>query len=358
MKTLTLVGAHNLRPAWNELLRLEAADEYPRSSYFNTELGTDLMDERYLERAPAFRKAIYKRIPVEAQQLIETWNVMKRYDAVISWTEKVGMPLAGMMKVTRSSMPHVGIFSWISKPRQARWLQRTQSHFDAIILMSSVQRTIAIETLGIPEHKVPLLRWPVDTRFWREMSCPETMICAVGREMRDYDTFIEAVSGTTIRAHIAANVVTGKADPWIKTLTEAQHKYPTLTVGKKNYRELRDLYASSKFMVMPVLPTDTDNGSTSILEAMAMGKPVICSRTAGQVDIIVEGKTGLYVPLNDPRAMREAIEYLWNNPEITRAMGREAKAHVERFHPLEVWVAQIKDIVAGAIDKHRRTLTQ
>lgn len=354
MKTLTLVGAHNLRPEWNELLRLEAADEYPRASYFNTELGTDLMDERYLAKAPAYRRALYAKLPVAAAQLAETFFVKDRYDAVLSWTEKLGMPLAAMLKATHSSLPHVGIFSWISKPRQARWLQKTHSHFDAVILMSSVQRNVALHTLGVPEHKLPLLRWPVDTKFWRELPLEETMICSVGREMRDYSTFITAVCDTGIPAHIAANIVAGKNDPWIQTLSDAQDKYPTITVGKKNFRELRELYARSRFLVMPVLATDTDNGSTSILEAMAMGKPVICSRTEGQVDIIVEGKTGLYVPLNDPRAMRDAIVHLWNNPEKARAMGKEAQAHVQRHHTLEHWVGAIKDIVGAAIERRAR----
>jgi glycosyltransferase involved in cell wall biosynthesis len=355
MKTLTLVAANNLRPEWDELRRLEDADLYPRATYFNSELGTELMDERYLERAPSIRKALYRKLPVAAQQLAEALVVMNRYDAVISWTEKLGFPLAGALKLLRSPLPHVGIFSWISKPRQARWLQRTHSHFDAIILMSSVQRSFAINIVGVPERKVPLLKWPVDTKFWRAMPVEETTICAVGREMRDYSTFITAVSGAAIPAHIAANTVVGKNDPWIKVLGDAQRLDGMITVGKKNFTELRDLYAHSRFLVMPVLPTDTDNGSTSILEAMSMGKTVICSRTAGQVDIIEEGKTGLYVPLNDPRAMRDAITYLWNNPDVARGMGKAAQEHVLRHHALEDWVAQVKAIVAKAIERRSRT---
>jgi glycosyltransferase involved in cell wall biosynthesis len=246
----------------------------------------------------------------------------------------------------------VAIFSWISKPKTSRLLRATQSHFDRIILMSSHQRSHAIDRLGIPESKIPLLRWPVDTLFWRPLPLPSDMICAVGREMRDYDTLIAAVAGTGIPLHIAANVVPGKNDPWIETINEAQNKYPNITAGKKNFCELRELYARSRFMVMPVLPTDTDNGSTSILEAMAMGKAVICSRTQGQIDIIEEGKTGLFVPTNDPRAMREAVEYLWNNPDVAERMGREAYAYALRHHRLEDWVSRVKSIVQEAITKN------
>jgi glycosyltransferase involved in cell wall biosynthesis len=349
MKTLTLVGAHNLRPEWNELRRMEEADLHPRASYFNSQLGTELMDERYLMRAPAYRRSLYRRMPVAAAQLSEAFLVRAQYDGIISWNEKIGIPFAGLLKARHERRPHVAIFSWISKPKASRLLRATHSHFDAIILMSSHQREHALDCLGIPESKLPLLRWPVDTRFWRPMPLASTMLCAVGREMRDYETLIDAVAGTDIRLHIAANIVQGKNDPWICTINEAQNKYPNITAGKKNFTELRELYARSRFLVMPVLPTDTDNGSTSILEAMAMGKAVICSRTEGQIDIIEHGKTGLFVPTKDPRAMREAIEYLWNNPDVAEGMGREAYAYALKHHRLEDWVSHVKAIVEQAI---------
>src|SRR4029077_18856004 len=78
----------------------------------------------------------------------------------------------------------------------------------------------------------------------------------------------------------------------------------SVTIGRKTREELRDLYARSRFVVVPLCPSDTDNGVTVILEAMAMGRPVICSRTEGQVDVIREGQTGLYVPIGDVAGLR------------------------------------------------------
>ncbi|MGE5314909.1 MAG: glycosyltransferase family 4 protein [Acidobacteriota bacterium] len=353
MRTLTLVGAHQLRPEWDELVRLEKEDRHPRASFFNRELETELLNERCLDRAPAFRRTLYRTMPVWTSQLVEALAIARRYDAVISWNEKIGIPFAALQKARGVRMPHVGIFSWISKPKTSRLLSLAQSHFDAIILMSSVQREHAASVLGIPEEKVPLLRWPVDTAFWRPMPQASTdMICSVGREMRDYETLIRAAAPTGIRLHIAANIVQGKHDPWIDTLRDAQSRYPLITAGKKDFCALRELYARSRFLVMPVLSTDTDNGSTSILEAMAMGKPVICSKTKGQVDIIEHGKTGLFVPVNDERAMREAIEYLWNNPDVAERMGRAALEHARQYHKLEDWVSRVKSIVESAIERH------
>jgi glycosyltransferase involved in cell wall biosynthesis len=58
---------------------------------------------------------------------------------------------------------------------------------------------------------------------------------------------------------------------------------------------------------MPLYQVDFQAGVTAILEAMAMGKAVICTRTPGQADIILEGETGLYAEPCDPATLRLAI---------------------------------------------------
>jgi len=123
-----------------------------------------------------------------------------------------------------------------------------------------------------------------------------------------------------------------------------------ITQGRLSLTELRDLYARSRFVVVPLLPSDTDNGVTVILEAMAMGKPVICSRTRGQVDVIQEGVTGLYVPVGDAVALRKAILTLWNDPQRAQEMGRNARAHIERYHTLEMFTATAKSATEASLD--------
>jgi glycosyltransferase involved in cell wall biosynthesis len=123
-----------------------------------------------------------------------------------------------------------------------------------------------------------------------------------------------------------------------------------ITSGRMSLLELRDLYARSRFVVVPLLPSDTDNGVTVILEAMAMGKPVICSRTRGQVDVIQEGVTGLYVPIGDAAALRAAILSLWNEPLRAQEMGRNARALVEKHHTLEKFTATARSAAEASLD--------
>lgn len=349
MKTLTLVSTGFGRPERSELRRLELADLHPRTLLYEEMLNSDILDERFLEQVPTLRKLVYRAFPMLLRQLIEAYIIKSRYDAIISWSEKHGLLFALLLKLTGSRIPHVALFSWASKPKKAYLLRRVHSHIDKIVLWSTYQRDVAVNQLGIPPSKILMLRWFVDVKFFRPTTVKGDMICAVGFEMRDYPTLIEALRDLDIRCHIA--VGTGREVRGQGQVNRTGKPLPLgITVGKKNYHDLRDLYARSRFVVVPILPSsDTDNGVTAILEAMAMGKPVICSRVRAQIDVVRDGLNGLYVPPGDPIALREAIVYLWNHPDKAAEMGREGRALVEANHTMERFYEGVKRAVEEAV---------
>jgi glycosyltransferase involved in cell wall biosynthesis len=98
-------------------------------------------------------------------------------------------------------------------------------------------------------------------------------------------------------------------------------------------------------VAVPLHQADFDAGVTTITEAMAMGKAVITTRTRAQVDVIRDGLHGLYVPPGDPRALRQAIGYLLENPEEAERMGRAGRQQAERWHALDHYVRRVATIV-------------
>lgn len=340
-----------MRLSTEELEKKEQAGESPRVTHFAKVLNSDLLDERFLQTLPAEIRKRYSHLPIFAAQISEAYRIRNRYDAIISWSEKLGIPFALLLKITGKRLPHIGLFSWISGAKKAYLLKSTQSHFDRIVLMSSAQRDYAVNGIGIPSGKIVLMRWPVDQLFWKSDPAETDMICTVGREMRDYDTFLKALEGLSIRCHIAAGGRAGdkKKDEWKKVL-ENGHTFPdTITTGNVPYDQLRKLYARSRFVVIPLLPTDTDNGATTILEAMAMGKAVICTKTSGQRDIIKDGQNGIFVPQGDVRALKHAIEYLWNNPQIAESMGKEGRKLIEEHHTLDGFLDNMRRLVEEVV---------
>ncbi len=328
-------------------LAKEKADETPRYSLYETELGTDMLNERYLLHAKPSRRWLYRRLPFAASQIIEAYLQRKRYDVVISWAERPALLYATALKLTGSRVPHVALMSWISKPKKARILKLVHSHITTIVLWSSIQRDFAINQLGIPPEKIRMITKFADERFFRPMGRETDMICSAGREMRDYPTLIEAMRGLDIKCHIAVRL-RGKMYDTVKAAMAEKSLPSNVTIEGLRPYELREMYARSRFVVIPLLPTDTDNGLTVLLEAMAMGKAVICSRVKGQIDIIKEGVTGILVPQGDPVSLRNAIDHLWNHPEIAEKMGREARKVIEEKHTIEGFVNTMKDVIYDA----------
>ncbi len=345
MRVLTLVKAGLNRQAIAEVERREREDRSPRITLFEKTLQSDFLEETFLQKVPGFRGWLYSRLPLWMAQVLEAYRQRKQYDVIISWAELLGIPFALLLKATGTRMPHVGIFSWISKPKKVRALRLAKSRFDHIVLMSSVQYDAAIHQAGMPPERVTLLRWPVDQKFWRPLPGLDDMISSVGREMRDYGTLVRALRDTPIKCHIAANVDPTKNDQWITDLKQEEPLPEWISIGRKDHVDLRTMYANSRFVVIPLFPTDTDNGCTAILEAMAMGKPVICSDVVGQRDVIQHGRTGLFVPPGDPDALRNAILDLWEHPQRAAEMGQQARAWIEQHHTLDWWLGEVKRIV-------------
>ena len=70
----------------------------------------------------------------------------------------------------------------------------------------------------------------------------------------------------------------------------------------------------------------------SVLEAMASGTPVVCSRIGGVSEIVRDGETGLLVEPGDVGALRERLDLLLGDPRLARRLGANAReAVLERF---------------------------
>jgi glycosyltransferase involved in cell wall biosynthesis len=327
----------------------------PHVPGMRSEMFDDMFVKRYdisiLKKAPGSGRL--RQVPSWFRLAREVQRRQSEYDVVLSWSEGATVPLMTLDRLAPSPKPHVAMLYWFSRPFVRFPLGAFGDRLQAIITWSSVQRTYAIERLGFPSQKLYLVKHYCDQLFWSPREMATDMICSAGAEMRDYPTLLEALRGTDLRCHIATDHVrTSRVGfgPRVDAERFSARAGDTVTIGRKAPPDLRDLYARSRFVVVPLCASDTDNGVTVILEAMAMGKPVICSRTQGQVDVIQEGVTGLFVPVGDPVALRNAMLELWNDPERARTMGLAARAYVEKHHTLDKFCRDVRTAVDASLD--------
>ncbi|HEY6951781.1 MAG TPA: hypothetical protein VI758_05205, partial [Bacteroidota bacterium] len=257
------------RPPREKLRRLEVSDLFPRNLLFEEHLNADVIDERSIRDAAKSGKWWYRLLPVGLAQTAEAFARRRDYDAVITWSSRVAIPFAFLLKFTGVHCSHISLLSWLSKPKTAFAVRFVQKNIDRIILWSRSQYDFALHRLRLPESKVVLVGRRVDHLFWRPVDGPTDIICSAGQEMRDYPTLIEALRGLPIRCHIATGQLRDKMFDTVKAVYRYDKLPSNVTFGKMTFCELRNLYARSRFVVVPLHQTDTDNGVTVVEEAMA-----------------------------------------------------------------------------------------
>ena len=86
-----------------------------------------------------------------------------------------------------------------------------------------------------------------------------------------------------------------------------------------------------------VLTSEKEGIPRSLMEAMALGKPVVATDVPGTQELVVNNETGLLTPLGDPQALADKIKLLSSNPELCQRFGKTAKARVEKhFNDLKI----------------------
>lgn len=327
-----------------------AANRHPTMDYYalQAQLGADLADYAALDADPHPLVRAARRAGRDAALAMHGFLRRRDYDVIFSNGENVSIPLAALFKTVRKRPGHVLIGHHLSPKKKKRLLRALHPQMDALFVYAETQRAYAAQTLGIPERKLHLMPFHSDHRFYHPMDASEqNMICSAGLEWRDYPTMIEAVRGLDVEVRLAA------ASPWSKHTNETANRTlpPNVSARRYEYSALRQLYAESRFVVVPLYDNDFQAGVTTLLEAMAMGKAVIVTRTTGQRDVIEDGVNGLYVPPADPGALRAAIVRLLDSPAEARRLGANARCAIEENMTLDHWAARIACVARAAARK-------
>ncbi|MGW5667242.1 glycosyltransferase family 4 protein [Micromonospora sp. NPDC003776] len=86
------------------------------------------------------------------------------------------------------------------------------------------------------------------------------------------------------------------------------------------------------------LPTRREGFPNVVLEAAACGIPAVTTRATGAIDSVVDGETGLLVPVDDAATLARALWLLGIDPDWRTCLGEKARQRALRdFHPTRIW---------------------
>ena len=336
-----------------------AADRHPRMDY-HALVGAlregpgdvaDLLDYAAADRSrhPLVRLA-GKVGGRDASLATLGWLRRGRYDALFTNGENVALPLALLLKLTRRRPGHVTIGHRLSAGKKRLFYTRLAAHrqMDTIFVYAQTQRDFAEQALHIPGGKLSLIPFHADDRFYRPRPADivrESQLCSAGLEWRDYPTLIEAVGGLP-----SLSVKLAAASPWSKHTDETEGRTlpPNVDARRYEYGELRNLYAESAIVAVPLYENDFQAGVTTMLEAMAMGRAVIATRTTGQTDVIMDGENGLTVAPGDVAGWRAAITRLHTDEALRERLAANGRRWVEQHATLDLWTGRVAAAVRAA----------
>jgi glycosyltransferase involved in cell wall biosynthesis len=94
-----------------------------------------------------------------------------------------------------------------------------------------------------------------------------------------------------------------------------------------------------------LFPSRFEGMPNALLEAMGYGLPVIATAVQGVDEIIRDGENGIIVPIDDPRAVSNAILRLLHDPEERQRLGKVAQETIDKGYTLDTMCSQFEKLL-------------
>ena len=232
--------------------------------------------------------------------------------------------------------------------------QIVAQRLDKIVTVSEASRREIERYFGIPEKAVSVVYNGTDTELFRPVpgTPKEADLLFVGRtedRKKGIGTLLEALA--KLPREITLKIVDGRIpDDGLVMRLIRRHRLEGRVLLHRRMLELPELVVQYSTARAAVVPSFFEGFGFPASEAMACGLPVIANAAGALPEVIgTDGMAGRLVPARDPDALAAAIRDVLADPARAAAMGRAARARVER-------VFQWRDAAARLIEVFEETL--
>jgi glycosyltransferase involved in cell wall biosynthesis len=268
-------------------------------------------------------------------------------DRLIITGEDIGLRTILLHAIVRRrrSRPHFALImhgSYLGSRKfvVAAWMLRRMP--DVMLLCLSTAIAHELSSRGVRHEQISVIGYGVDTQFFHPGAAgtgeQRNLIVAAGTANRDYATLASAVRHLPVEVRIAADSAWFREALNIDTAAVADN-IEIRSCG--DYVSLRRLYSESRLVVVPLRQAKRASGYAVILEAMAMGRPVITTATTGRSDFVRDGETGVLVAPGDCPSLEQAIAKLLGDEDHAGSLSSAAMELVVLEYTLEKYVERI-----------------
>ena len=236
-----------------------------------------------------------------------------------------------------------------------KWKERLSRVFyrgiDKMFFFSKKLIDDSIKSKKVDSHKLQLIHWGPDIPFYDNImsETPTTErngFISTGKENRDIATLLKAFASCQQQLDVYIPEACGplRYKDIVENIIYQNNIQVHYTDGIIPY-ELAKLVAQKSCIVIPCLDFSYTIGLTTLVEAWALGIPVISTRNPNfEIDIDKEG-IGITVAYGDVKGWIDAIEYLSTHPTKAQEMGKKARLLAEQRFNLDIFSREIADTI-------------
>lgn len=242
----------------------------------------------------------------------------------------------------------------------SRWKYR---QVDCFIAASEAIRRMLVGD-GIPEDRVVTVHEGIDSgriaampaakvhaEFWLPTHAPIVGNVAALVPHKGHRHLVDTAALVVREVPDARFVIAGEGElrPALERQIRDLHLEKHVILA--GFRE--DVLALHKGFDLFAMSSVTEGLGTSLLDAMAAGRPVVATSTGGIPEIVVHRETGLLVPPRDDHAMAGAIVELLRNEPLRTRMGQAGLERVRARFTVERMVAETLRVYEATVDRRR-----
>ncbi len=299
---------------------------------------------------------------------IKLGNIIRRgnYDVIHTQASKDLWLLVPALKLIKSSTPLIltkQVGSFIKKnDRLHKWIYNRLTFALAI---SNVIKKNLIDTCPLPEEKVLLLHNGIDTaKFSPEAADGNKIIKEFGFDKNDivigmlarfspgkgHEDFLHAAAELNSRHKYLKFLVVGEAsrgennyEESVKKLAEDLKIKNIIFTGFRS--DTPDILAATDIFVFP---SHGEAFGIALAEAMAMGRPSVCSNSDGVLDIAVDNVTSYLFENKNSSDLAKKIDWLISSPGTRNEFGAAARKRAAANFDLEMLTDKVLEIYETA----------
>lgn len=269
----------------------------------------------------------------------------------------VGHAMARMMGLSFTFSCHASDVFTAGDPTPEEHAAVYDAH--AIIACSEYLRKHLIERRGYPREKVITIHHGIDLSRVPERAAPtdstEPVLVAVGRLVpkKGFDVLLRAAAPMLKQDRIALRIVgEGPEGTRLRALAVDLGVLDRVEfLGRLTWEDTLRTIAESSALIAPSVMAedgDMDGIPNVLLEAGALGVPVIASRLSGIPELVEDGKTGLLTASGDEGALGKALRRVADSADLRAQLGGASRERIRRKWSAADSVGQIAGLFREA----------